>query len=348
MLYQNLSELLQKCTVRLNIGYVQGTGFFVAPNLVVTCAHVIGEVESSLIELFWKIKGKKYKIEVLKIAETVDLALLKIVNEQFDHPCVYFDYAKPQVNDDLYVFGYPGYLSSSADYSNGDSVTLKFEGDCFKDDLALYKLKSGEIIEGFSGSPLLNLRTRRVCGVVHLSRSGTEGGRAIPIESILSEFEGLKELHEQFHRNNNQWIQNLEPNVETTYRNTSSESKNGFHDLILLIKRFGFLENLDAVYSAQVLQRLKIARKEKSDFTSTELKIFELVVVYCCYYLKHRNIYVKEFKDMKQKDYYSYIAKAVNSRELIRSQQNAKLSSIIKDHTISKLVMELEQSNEPK
>ncbi len=36
-----LYELLRRCTVRLSASGIQGTGFFVAPDLILTCAHVV-------------------------------------------------------------------------------------------------------------------------------------------------------------------------------------------------------------------------------------------------------------------------------------------------------------------
>src|SRR5262245_34980271 len=36
-----LLQLLQRCTVRIDAGDEQGTGFFVAPGLLLTCDHVV-------------------------------------------------------------------------------------------------------------------------------------------------------------------------------------------------------------------------------------------------------------------------------------------------------------------
>src|SRR5215831_13606046 len=40
---QSLIDLLHRCTVKLTVGRGYGTGFFVAPGLILTCAHVVKE-----------------------------------------------------------------------------------------------------------------------------------------------------------------------------------------------------------------------------------------------------------------------------------------------------------------
>ena len=58
MNYQSWGEYLAKCTVRLQAigksGY--GTGFFVAPQLILTCAHVVRKNQQTVaqIKLWWQ------------------------------------------------------------------------------------------------------------------------------------------------------------------------------------------------------------------------------------------------------------------------------------------------------
>jgi S1-C subfamily serine protease len=166
-----LKVLFQKCTVRVNIGdRHNGTGFFVAHGLVLTCAHVIKPSHSNQINIFWQETGKSYTTELNSIDARSDLALLRLTEELPDHPCAYLDTSEPGLNDDLYIFGYP-IADSSEDYSDGDSVTIKYEGDSYKSNKYFLKLKQGQIRRGFSGSPVLNLTTKTVCGIVSTSRN---------------------------------------------------------------------------------------------------------------------------------------------------------------------------------
>lgn len=193
---------LQKCTVRLRIGSEQGTGFFVAPGLILTCAHVVAGVGSGSIDVFWKTENQNYtaKVEQLRNDWTLDLALLRLEADVPNQPCVYFEQACPQTEDDLYIFGYP--KDCYEDYSDGDSATFKYEGESFKGNIVWHKLKEGQIKEGFSGSPLLNLRTGGVCGIVNISRNTTSdlGGRAVSASVILSQFQELAVQKPTFQR----------------------------------------------------------------------------------------------------------------------------------------------------
>lgn len=187
MINQELIPLLTCCTVRISVpngGF--GTGFFIAPGWIVTCAHVV-EVGSRTVDILWKdnrnneITEKALTAEVkLVFGESSDIAFLKLTTDD-KHPCVYIDSNNPQIDDSLYIFGYP------EDYSAGDSISVKYEGESISKNYgALLKLKEGQIERGFSGSPLLNRRTGGVIGIVTTSRDlGSDmGGRAVPISVI--------------------------------------------------------------------------------------------------------------------------------------------------------------------
>ena len=201
-----IDELLQQCTVRINSNGRQGTGFFVASGLILTCAHVV-EQASDVINVFWKSQNQHYtaEIEQLITDHNLDLALLKLSVEDLEHPCVYFDLSFPHLNDSLYIFGYP--KDYAEDYSDGDSVTIKYEGKSFKGNALLLKLKEGQIKEGFSGSPLLNLRTGGVCGIVNISRNTSIdlGGRAVSTAQIFEHLLEMPSKNRRFHQQDLRW-----------------------------------------------------------------------------------------------------------------------------------------------
>jgi hypothetical protein len=188
---QELTPLLKRCTVRISIpngGF--GTGFFIAPGWIITCAHVVKRV-NQIVDILWKntqnneVEEKILKAEVkLVFGESSDIAFLKLTTKD-KHPCVYIDQNYPQTDDLLYVFGYPAGFGE--DYSAGDSITIRYEGESVsKNSGTLLKLKQGQIKPGFSGSPLLNMRTGGVVGIITTTRDpGLDmGGRAIPIDMI--------------------------------------------------------------------------------------------------------------------------------------------------------------------
>ncbi len=199
----SLREQLRRCTVQLLVPKKSlGTGFFVAPGLILTCAHVvqIAQENNTPIEVSaWDGRAigpgsiQKFVVEKIPARENLpgqkiqylypDLALLQV--KLMDRPCVYLD-KQVSSGDLLYTYGYPD------NYPGGDEVEFAFEGESRIDQQRyLLKFKSGEARPGFSGAPLLNLSTGGVCGVVQTTRGSDQGGRAIPVSIVFQEFPEL-------------------------------------------------------------------------------------------------------------------------------------------------------------
>jgi LuxR family glucitol operon transcriptional activator len=201
---QPLFELLTQCTLRLNVlgeeGY--GTGFFVAPRLIITCAHVIRDIGGRQINICWQEQNYTASIKAVSQDTYFDLALLEVCEFVSSHPCVYLD-ESIEPGDALYSYGY------TDDYSNGEPATFECEGSSTTP--PLIKFKSGQVRPGMSGAPLLNLRTGKICGIVRLSRDRSldMGGRAIPTTVIFLLFGELKELQNNFHQQDNCWLKLL-------------------------------------------------------------------------------------------------------------------------------------------
>jgi superfamily II DNA or RNA helicase/tetratricopeptide (TPR) repeat protein len=205
-----LDQLLGQCTVRVS-GRTRGrhgTGFFVAPGLILTCAHVVGDDDVASVKARWQDEPMSAalikRVPDLPARSTVallpDLALLRVASTE--HPCVLLDQSM-QLTDRLYSYGYPERLAG------GDSLLVEFEGDSADPDLL--KVTQGQVSPGFSGAPLLNLRTGGVCGMIKSSRHTLLplGGRAIPTSTILAHFGELAALQEEFHRSNGRWLSSL-------------------------------------------------------------------------------------------------------------------------------------------
>ncbi len=204
---EQLIELLRRCTVRLPVPGGHGTGFFVAPGTILSCAHVVKPAQEAgkPVTAYWN--GQAYTAGIQRyLAEThselqilyPDLAVLK-VDKLSDHPCVFL-YEEAHLGDKFYSYGYID------DYKGGDSSTFENEGWTDERKLLL-KLKAGQAQAGMSGAPVLNLRTGGVCGVMKRSR-GVEsdiGGRAIPVSIVFHEFQELVEQQRQFHQRDRRW-----------------------------------------------------------------------------------------------------------------------------------------------
>lgn len=200
-----LTGLLDSLTVRLEQGNSKGTGFFVAPGLVLTCAHV---VEQSNEVTCWfgetSIKGKVIKSflkdEKYPDARYPDIGLVEI--KTTDHLCVLFGESL-EIGDDLYTYGY------SDQSPGGDPATLQYEGR--SDDPPRLKLKEGQIRPGVSGAPILNLRTGAVCGMTSISRgrSSALGARGVPLDVIKRWLPDIARLQKEFHKGNREWLDRL-------------------------------------------------------------------------------------------------------------------------------------------
>ena len=200
----HLENLLQQCTVKLSLpertGW--GTGFFVAPGWILTCAHVVPEANGQPVQVQWQ----KIELEAIverSLPDPYDLALLRVSwSANCNPPCVYLD-EEVRSRDPLYLFGYP----DEGD-RQGEPRTFRCDG-ITGSDIASILFNLGQVRPGMSGSPLLNQRTGKVCGMVKFTRDRSIdlGGGAIPTRVILAQFPELQELQRQFHQQHPQWLQ---------------------------------------------------------------------------------------------------------------------------------------------
>ena len=213
---QPLENVLQHCTVKITVPDKRGhgTGFIVAPGLLLSCAHVVrgdnNQCHKEPVKI-WQKQNFISEAEVTKWLPDLDIALLKFSPPpDSEFPCVYLDEAVAS-GDELYIFGYP-----DQDYPNGCPVTFNSEG-LTGDEPPLIKFKLGQVRPGMSGAPLLNQRTGKVCGVVKFTRSRGDdlGGGAVTKSVIISQFSALAELQQRFHREDKRWIDNI--TVTTPY-----------------------------------------------------------------------------------------------------------------------------------
>lgn len=215
-----LEALLQQCVVKLTIpgrdGW--GTGFFVAPNKILTCAHVVQRANELIIQVRWQNQENWGQARVEQSLSIYDVAILEVVSPtDVNVPCVYLDNLDRAIvsRDPLYLFGYP----DLRDYPNGCPVTAICEG-LTGDEPALIQFAAGQIRPGMSGSPLLNQRTGKVCGIVKFTRDrGSDlGGGAVPSTVILAQFSELVEQQRDFHQQDESWFQRMQVGRPITWR----------------------------------------------------------------------------------------------------------------------------------
>lgn len=185
---QKILAILQECTVSLTSPTGNGTGFFVAPGgWILTCDHVVADQTSVYLECINEGIKRVFTATVkLRLSDPIDVALLKIEGKAPAHKCVLLDQSLPLPGDKISIFGYP-YSYASKTYTEGDTVRTEYEGESFRNEIRILKLKAGQIQDGLSGSPLFNERTKKVCGILSTSRNTESdlGGRATPINLLF-------------------------------------------------------------------------------------------------------------------------------------------------------------------
>jgi len=200
-----LEDLMQQCTVKLTLpgqtGW--GTGFFVAPGLILTCAHVVRKAADLKVTVSYPARQQPLSAIVKAKADdgkTLDLALVELSEPLSEHPCVFLDEEPVAIGQALYSYGY---LKS---YTNAAPVRPVNEG-LTGDTPPLLKLQGAQIEHGISGAALLNLKSGKVCGIVKETRATSFdlGGGAIPSHVILEQFPQLRELQQEFHEGDRQW-----------------------------------------------------------------------------------------------------------------------------------------------
>jgi CHASE2 domain-containing sensor protein len=243
---ERIEDLLKHCTVKLSVpGKVGwGTGFFVAPGKILTCAHVVKDAETKIVNVCWQNQENFTQATITQVfSDPVDLALLDFNPTLARHPCVYLD-PSPQPedlvypDDHLFTYGY------SDDFPHGTPVTDQCEG-LTGDQPSIIKFKAGQIRPGLSGSPLLNQRTGKVGGIVKFTRdrSFDLGGGAIPTSTVFQYFPDLDQLQAQFHRQDRRW-RNLMPAAKASLWKVASMSF-GFAFLVVFVRFLGVLQPLE-------------------------------------------------------------------------------------------------------
>jgi tetratricopeptide (TPR) repeat protein len=205
-------ELLRLCTVELTTTKNdRGTGFFVAPGKIITCAHVVNKTQANEIKIRWGEHNITASNLSLPKDENIDLVILDILIGETDcYPCVYLG-AEANSYDKLYSYGYP------TPAHDGDSMGCTCTG--LSDAGRILTLTGHDIRPGFSGAPLLNKNTKKVCGIVIQERQAVEakiggemilratGGLAIPTEVIFAQYPELEKQQQEFHNNDTRWSQ---------------------------------------------------------------------------------------------------------------------------------------------
>ncbi|MFD5110414.1 trypsin-like peptidase domain-containing protein [Streptomyces cinereoruber] len=151
-----------------------GTGFFVAPGVVATCAHVVADSAMELPRrIVGRIASRSLALELEARPEQyfltpeggLDLAFLQVTDtERRENPAALPLLDQLTIGDALWTHGHP-----SGMFRAGQSATFTYEGTSartFERPNSLHRLRGAVVTAGFSGSPVLNRRTGCVAGML--------------------------------------------------------------------------------------------------------------------------------------------------------------------------------------
>jgi WD40 repeat protein len=184
-----------------------GTGFFVASDVLLTCWHVVKDVQDQVVlvqqhlqtersdqGLCWTDLGEA---KLLEACGLWDLALLKFTRplntptHGRDTPelrvVLPLGEEDPAIGIKLATTAFPEDGGGAHDATYEASGRTTPEGQ----HLEFLRIKSDGVVRGFSGSALLDLSTKMVCGVIarnQLPGGASDGGQAIPIDVFRSAF----------------------------------------------------------------------------------------------------------------------------------------------------------------
>jgi Trypsin-like peptidase domain len=205
---QSLAPLAEECAVQvLAGGGFAGSGFFIAPRQVLTCAHVVHGWRPDQIKVRWHDTG--FDLAAMRLIPyepgagntyaAPDLALLTLA-QTADHPMVWCSPSGPAPMTPVFSIGFTGETPVGVALH---SMSLEVVG---RSGPPLVGLKDGRVSPGMSGSLVLD-GTGRVCGLVKATADDnvSGGGWIVPSDLVAEHFAKAMELNAEAHPPGSRW-----------------------------------------------------------------------------------------------------------------------------------------------
>ncbi|MFJ3214590.1 trypsin-like peptidase domain-containing protein [Kitasatospora sp. NPDC086801] len=204
-----VSRLAMEQAVLIETSESSGTGFLVSPDTVLTCAHVVQSDPNPAVT----VHGRTLRAEVVAreprqdpaggIYAYPDLAVLRLP-EPLDTAGVWLADQVPPGGSDVIVHGFSDATLDIG--TNRDTLYLSVVGRSGESG-HFVRLKSDQVVQGFSGSLVLDPATGRVCGVLKTSRDETAvlGGWMVPVDAVRARFPELARRNGLGHRPGTAW-----------------------------------------------------------------------------------------------------------------------------------------------
>jgi Trypsin-like peptidase domain len=217
---QTASDLLASCSARLDTGAgPQGTAFFVAPGYAVTAAHVVGGGDGLPVQLSegthsWHghvvdVRPAVGEIDDATLYAAPDIALVEI-DDGPEHACALLGRQFPEGEARVIARGYTRTFNEVT--VTAETETFRLTGILETSDpgCTLLKLGLGEVTQGMSGAPVLELATGDVIGMLRTSRQlgSNLGGWVVPADLLRRQWPDEVDLgNDRFHQHDSRWRQ---------------------------------------------------------------------------------------------------------------------------------------------
>jgi vWA-MoxR associated protein C-terminal domain/Trypsin-like peptidase domain/vWA-MoxR associated protein middle region 0 len=200
-----LEALFHACLVRLDgPGRDFGSGVWVGPSLVLTCAHVAHRGQVTLSWNYRRMRG--FVLDAApgtppakgELWSSPDLSLIDVDDPPAGHPCAWLGDHQVNTSSRLFIIGNakvwtpePSPHAANGTYGGPADGGWRFSGD--------------EITRGMSGGPVLDLDNAVVVGLAKASRkeNTTMGGLIMPLAALRHEPAGVWQRmwrqHDEYH-----------------------------------------------------------------------------------------------------------------------------------------------------
>jgi hypothetical protein len=214
-----LRELATDCLVRLRHDPAEspedgGSGVWIAPRTVLTCAHVVPAGPRSEVEVSWQgqvftgvVQAHVPNPDDRPLWPFPDLAILSVPSAP-RHPCAWLSERLPAHRAELLAIGHSTKLGEGL---RRHRVGCHITGDHDFGSGSYLQVKGNELVGGMSGGPVLDLATGAVCALVTttIGEDGDRGGYVVPLRGLrhlgAARRNAVLADHDRFHAGDRSW-----------------------------------------------------------------------------------------------------------------------------------------------
>ncbi|MEJ3750058.1 trypsin-like peptidase domain-containing protein [Actinomycetes bacterium KLBMP 9797] len=206
-----LTKAAERCAVLVND---RGSGVWIAPGVVLTCAHVVPAAGLPVI-IRWQgtlLAGRvRVRLPEAPGADGLwrlpDLAVVDVA-EVWEHPCARLSEDEPLHDTQLLAFGYDTTYGSVLEATTASG---RFAGAHYMSGNVSWRFAGDEFRAGMSGGPVIDVASGGVCGLTKTTRQAATvlGGLVTPVLGLrdldLPMWQALWRKHDRYHMKAHTW-----------------------------------------------------------------------------------------------------------------------------------------------